>query len=154
VIVTFRHLRAFLRIFFAFVVLPAWCAGASPAGVWRTIDDKTGEARSTVRIYEDGGKWFGRVIAAVNPAEKDERCDKCSGERKDQPVVGMIIMWGLTQHGGQYSGGQILDPETGTIYRCQFSLTNSGKRLIVRAYVGVSLLGRTQVWLRQHDTPP
>jgi uncharacterized protein (DUF2147 family) len=127
----------------------AQAADASPAGLWQTIDDKTGRPRGIVRIYEQNGELFGKVESASSPAEAHEVCDRCSGDRKNKPVVGMVILTGMKKNGGEYSGGEILDPDTGWIYRCKMRLADGGKKLILRGYLGISLLGRSQTWLRQ-----
>jgi uncharacterized protein (DUF2147 family) len=121
----------------------------SPVGLWKTIDDKTHQARGTIRVYEENGEWFGRIESTFNPAEQNELCNKCSGPRKDHPVIGMVVMRGLTRHGSEYSGGEILDPETGFVYRCRLTISSDGNRLLVRGYVGISILGRSQTWLRE-----
>jgi len=121
----------------------------SPIGRWRTIDDKTGKPRSIVSIYEEQGKIFGRVEASLNPETAGRRCDKCTDERKDQPIVGMVIIRGLQQKGKDYVGGDILDPDTGTIYHCKLRVVEQGARLSVRGYVGVSMFGRSQSWTRE-----
>ena len=66
--------------------------------------------------------FFGRIETSFNPEELTARCDKCSGQRKDAPVIGLVILSGITKHGSEYAGGEILDPETGSIYRCRFTL--------------------------------
>lgn len=124
----------------------------SPAGLWKTIDDRTHKPRATIRIFEENGVLMGRIESSFNPAEWNERCDKCSGERKNAPVIGLVIMRGLTRHGAEYDGGEILDPETGFVYRCRLALSGDGDRLFVRGYLGVSLLGRTQTWTRLEET--
>jgi len=123
----------------------------SPAGVWKTIDDKTGRERSLVRIVDRNGVFEGKV-EQVFPLPGDDPshlCKKCEGERKDQPIIGMIFLWGLKKDGDHYSGGEILDPKTGTIYRARMRLTEGGRKLEVRGYVGLSLFGRSQTWLRE-----
>jgi uncharacterized protein (DUF2147 family) len=148
-----RHNFPALPVAFALAalqfVLPARGAEISPAGLWTTFDDKTLQPRGTVRVYEDNGLWFGRIESSFNPAERQERCDKCSGSRRDQPVIGMVIMRGLSGHGLEYSGGDILDPEKGMVYRCRISLIANGQKLLVRGFVGMSILGRTQTWIRK-----
>ena len=135
----------------ALFILPAWGGQGSPAGVWKTIDDRTHRPRGTIRVYEENGLWFGRIETSFDPAERYERCDKCSGERKDQPVIGMVVMRGLVKHGSEYSGGDILDPDTGFVYQCRFTMSADGKRLLVRGFVGMSILGRSQVWVREDE---
>ncbi len=122
---------------------------SSATGLWKTIDDKTGKARGLVRIYEENGLLFGKVESSFDPAEANENCDKCTDERKNKPVVGMVIVRGMEKRGEEYSGGDILDPETGAVYRCKFRLAERGMKLIVRGFLGLPILGRNQIWLRE-----
>jgi len=123
-------------------------AGQTPVGLWRTVDDKTGQPRSIVRIWEENGHFFGRVEQSLNPARAGRRCDKCTDERKDQLIVGMLIIRGLEKKGDEYSGGDILDPDNGKVYRCKLEVQEHGKLLSVRGYLGASLFGRSQKWTR------
>jgi uncharacterized protein (DUF2147 family) len=77
-----------------------------------------------------------------------ERCYKCAGDRKGAPVIGLVILRGMTRHGLEFDGGDILDPETGSVYRCKFLLSDDGAKLFVRGYLGLSIFGRTQTWIR------
>ncbi len=124
---------------------------ATPVGKWKTIDDKSGKAKSIVEIWEDGGRLFGKVDQLLDPKPDDPNpvCKKCSGELKDQPILGMRIMWGLKKDGDQWSGGKILDPDNGKTYRCNLSLADGGKKLQVRGFIGIALIGRTQTWTRE-----
>ena len=92
----------------------AKAADPTPVGRWTTFDDKSGKPRSVVRIWEEEGRLKGVVERFISgPGEDPEpRCTKCDGQRKDQPVVGMAVLWGLKPDGKEWSGGQILDPET------------------------------------------
>ncbi len=123
---------------------------ATPVGLWKTIDDGTGNPRSHVRIEEVNGELQGKVekIFPFPGDDPENLCDKCKGERKDKPVVGMTILWGLKDDGGVWKGGQILDPDNGKIYRCKMTLSDDGQALDVRGFIGISLIGRTQTWLR------
>jgi uncharacterized protein (DUF2147 family) len=133
-------------------VAPASAAeAASPIGLWKTIDDKTGTARAIVRIYEQHGKLFGRIERSFTPGAENRVCNVCTDERKNQPVIGLVIIRNIQSKDGEYTGGDILDPDTGTVYRCKFHLDQDGARLIVRGYIGISLLGRSQVWQRQNS---
>jgi len=127
----------------------AAAAQSSPEGLWRTFDDRTGEARALVRIYRQDDALFGRVEASLVPGEGDEHCVACTDERKDQPVIGLLIIRDLKAEKGGFSGGDILDPDTGEVYRCTLRLADDGKRLTVRGYLGVPLLGRSQTWQRE-----
>ncbi|HJV84819.1 MAG TPA: DUF2147 domain-containing protein [Noviherbaspirillum sp.] len=128
----------------------AWAQEASAVGVWKTIDDETGKPKSLVRISENNGELRGKIEKLFRDASEDQnpKCDKCEGALKDQPILGMTIITGMKKDGSEYNGGQILDPANGKVYRSKMSVTDGGKKLDVRGYIGVPLLGRTQTWLR------
>jgi uncharacterized protein (DUF2147 family) len=123
---------------------------STPVGLWKTIDDATGKERSYVRIVEVNGELQGKVEKLFDfPGDDPEHlCDKCKGDRKDQPVIGMTILWGLKDEGKVWKGGEILDPDNGKTYRCKMTVSKNGQELDVRGYIGISLIGRTQTWLR------
>jgi uncharacterized protein (DUF2147 family) len=122
---------------------------SSPVGTWKTIDDKTGKPRGVVRVYEQDGKLFGRIERSLRPGEPPKICDQCTDERKGQPLLGMIFLRNLKLVDGEYRDGDILDPDNGKVYRCKLRLEDGGKKLVVRAFIGVSLFGRTQTWERE-----
>ena len=141
---------------FVFVLLSAAAGfapadGNSPTGLWKTIDDKTGKERSFVRITENNGVFEGKVEKIYDQPGDDPQhlCKECEGERKDKPIIGMTILWGLKRDGEQYAGGEILDPKNGSIYRAKMKLLDGGKKLEVRGFIGVSLFGRSQTWVRE-----
>jgi uncharacterized protein (DUF2147 family) len=125
--------------------------GDSPAGLWKTIDDKSGKERALVRIVEINGVFEGKVEKIFDrPGDDPEHlCRRCDGERKNKPIVGMTFMWGLKKDGDQYDGGEIFDPNMGIVYRGRLRLKDGGRKLEVRGYIGLSLFGRSQTWLRQ-----
>lgn len=129
----------------------AYAEPASPAGVWRTIDDKSKKERSVIRITESGGEFRGVVEKLFDEPGEDPAhlCKDCKGERKDQPIIGMTILWGLKKQGDGWAGGEILDPKNGKIYRAKMTLSEDGNSLNVRGFIGVSLIGRTQTWNRE-----
>jgi uncharacterized protein (DUF2147 family) len=131
---------------------PTLSVEPSPIGLWRTVDDHTHKPRGIIRIYEQNGAFFGRIETSFDPEERKARCEKCTDDRKDAPVIGLVIMRGVKKRGSDYTGGEILDPETGYTYRCRFTLSDEGARLFVRGYLGLSILGRTQTWIRTEDT--
>jgi uncharacterized protein (DUF2147 family) len=116
-------------------------------GTWKTFDDETGKEKSIVEIYEQDGKIYGKIIEILEKENKGRKCINRSGTDKDKPIQGMVIIRGLSQDGDEYNGGKILDPKSGKIYKCSLSLESKDK-LTVRGYIGISLLGRTQKWIR------
>jgi uncharacterized protein (DUF2147 family) len=121
----------------------------SPIGLWKTVDDKTGAPKGLVRIYERDGKYFGRLEESFKPGAEHRVCAVCTDERKDQPIIGLTIIRNLRPEDNEYAGGDILDPESGSLYRCKMHLEDAGTRLVVRGFIGFSLLGRSQTWQRQ-----
>ena len=126
-------------------------AAGSPVGTWRSIDDKTKQERSIIRVTEENGELKGVVEKVFDQPGDDPAhlCKECKDERKDKPIVGMTILWGLKKDGNAWAGGEILDPKNGKTYRCKMTLSEDGKSLNVRGFIGISLIGRTQTWLRQ-----
>jgi uncharacterized protein (DUF2147 family) len=122
-------------------------AGPTPVGRWTTIDDNTHKPSSVVRIWEEGGKLQGSVERLIDE-DPAKLCTKCDGDRKDKPIVGMLILWDMARDGDEWSGGRILDPDNGSTYKCSMELAEGGAKLKVRGYIGFSLLGRTQTWLK------
>jgi uncharacterized protein (DUF2147 family) len=147
--------RIAYRFLFALVLIlhagPLGATESSPAGLWKTIDDQSGKPKGLVRIREVNGQYEGK-IEKIFPAPGDDpvpKCERCDGARRNQPVLGLTFMWGLTKQGDEYQGGEILDPESGKIYRAKMKLVDGGKKLEVRGFLGVSLFGRSQTWLRE-----
>ena len=136
-----------LMVFFSSVVL----AESTPAGLWRTIDDHSGKEKSLVRIVEVSGEYRGTIEKLFREPGEDPNpnCEKCPGDKKNKPVIGMTILTDLKKDKDQWSGGEILDPQNGKIYKCKAWLENKGRELHVRGFIGMALLGRTQVWKRE-----
>src|SRR5262245_61661128 len=101
---------------------PALLAMDSPVGKWRTIDDQTGKPRSIVQISEKDGKLYGKSLELIDPEEPNPKCRKCPGDSKDKPVVGLTILWDMKKAGNEWSGGKILDPKNGKVYKCSLRL--------------------------------
>tara|TARA_Y100000588_G_scaffold326919_1_gene361601 strand:- start:774 stop:1268 length:495 start_codon:yes stop_codon:yes gene_type:complete len=134
-----------IAIFVGFIFVPM--AFASIEGRWVTIDDKTGKKRAVVYINESNGRLTGTIQKVYKQAGDTGVCSKCPGRFKNKPIKGLTFLWGLKKENATtYSGGRILDPKSGKIYRAK--VTQKGNKLYVRGYVGVSMLGRTQVWVR------
>ena len=123
----------------------------SPVGMWQTIDDHTGQPKALVQIAQDsGGSLTGKVVKGLGPNDQpDRRCTACTDARKDQPILGMTIINDMKKDGDSWDHGQILDPENGKLYKCKMHLEDGGNKLVVRGYIGIALLGRSQTWVRQ-----
>lgn len=140
-------MRNTITLALLFMTTVFFAQGQGVVGKWKTIDDQTGEAKSIIEIYEQGGKVYGKVIEILNPARKKGLCQDCSGEDKNKPILGLVVLKGLSKDGDEYNGGKILDPQTGKVYKCLITLEQKDK-LKVRGYIGFSLIGRTQYWTR------
>ncbi len=147
-------MRALTIFFQAFAILfltshLSLAATDSPAGLWKTIDDKSGKPRSLVRITESNGEYSAVVEKGLLATDKKGAvCSKCTDERKDQPIIGMTIVNGIKKNGDKFDGGKILDPDNGKLYKCKMTLNETGDELEVRGYIGISLIGRSQIWHR------
>lgn len=135
----------------AFATAPAFADDGSPVGLWKNIDDVSGKPKALIRITEVNGSLQGQIEKLFRAPSEDQnpKCEKCEGARHDQPVIGLVIMTGLKKDGDEYTGGEILDPDNGKVYRSKLHLTDGGKKLSVRGYIGVPMLGRSQVWVRE-----
>ncbi len=136
-----------LFTFFLFVFVTTTMNSQTVIGKWKTIDDETGDAKSIVEVFSKSGKIYAKVVEILEPANKNRVCTNCSGVDKNQPILGLTIIKGLTKDGSEYNSGEILDPKNGKLYKCALSLESKDK-LKIRGYIGFSLLGRTQYWYR------
>jgi len=116
-------------------------------GMWQAYDDKTGHPNGVIRLYIQNGRLNGVVARLRDGVPADATCFKCSPPMKDKPILGLVILWGLKPDGDSWGGGTVLDPESGDTYRCNIRLAAPDK-LELRGYVGISLFGRTQTWVR------
>jgi uncharacterized protein (DUF2147 family) len=127
--------------------MPLFIFSQEVIGKWKTIDDVTGKEKSILEIYEKDGKIYAKVLRLLTPGEENKICEECSGDNKNKPIVGMIVIDGLTKDDDEWNGGTILDPKNGKVYKCYITLEEANK-LKVRGYIGFSLIGRTQYWYR------
>jgi uncharacterized protein (DUF2147 family) len=147
-----KHMGFFcLALAATLVALPTRADGTSPAGLWKNVDDASGKPRALIRITESNGTLQGRIekVFPTPTEDPNPKCEKCEGTNKDAPIIGLVILNGLRKDGGAYTGGQILDPDNGKVYSSNVQLTDNGKKLSVRGYIGVPMLGRSQTWIRQ-----
>lgn len=117
-------------------------------GKWENRAEDTGKVDSVIEVYEKEGKAYAKIVEITDPNRQDNVCEKCEGENKNKPILGMDILTGLEKDGDEWSGGKILDPKTGKIYKCFITLKKADK-LKIRGYIGFSLLGKTRYWYRQ-----
>lgn len=129
--------------------LATYSLGQTCVGTWITIDDETGKKKSKVELYKQDGKLYGKITYVYpRPGLADNPvCKKCSGDRKDKPLIGLQIVRGLAWNGTEWEDGTIVDPENGKVYTCSIWLAEGNSdKLNVRGYVGPFF--RTQTWIR------
>ena len=140
--------------FFTGLVIASTAALAQDiSGTWQQIDDKTGSPKAVIEIRKESNNTFTGKIVKIPPRPgytPRERCNNCPAPYTNQPILGMEILKGLKQVEGtsSYEKGRVIDPLSGKFYDAKMKLNASGKRLSLRAYMGVSALGRNQTWLR------
>lgn len=133
-------------IVFCISNLVAYTQSFSPIGLWKTIDDVTGEAKSHVEIYKDNNKLYGKITKLLQKP-LDTKCDSCTGDKKNQPLIGMLILEDMEPYKDHWAEGTIMDPENGKDYKCKIYMDGDNK-LRVRGYIGFEFAGRNQFWER------
>lgn len=136
--------------------------GKEAVGIWKTIDDETGRAKSKVKIYEKNGKYYGRIIELLDPQSLEEAgverfediiCDECpKGRGKDEPVLNLLMIWDMEKEDDRWAGGDIMDPKNGKVYGCSLWLDeddDQGNTLKVRGWL--AFFYRTQTWYRVEE---
>jgi uncharacterized protein (DUF2147 family) len=128
-------------------------AQPTAAGLWEQVDEKSGKAESWFKITERGGAYQGAIVKIFGKPGDDENwtCDKCEGDERGKPVLGLMLIKGMRRNGLAYENGTIMDPRDGAVYRALMNLSPDGKALEVRGYLGISLFGRSQIWNRLPD---
>lgn len=121
--------------------------GQSIIGEWETIDDDTKEKKAVIQIYKSNDLYFAKIIKSY-VSDKNAVCKNCKGARKGKPIVGLVIVENIKKDRDEFNNGTIMDPENGETYKCYLKLVNNNK-LKVRGYLGFSLFGRTQYWIRK-----
>ena len=126
-------------------------AQQSPLGRWRSIDDSSGKPKALIEVYATtDGRLAAKIVQILDLKNgPNPLCDHCKGARRNKPMVGMVIAWGLKPDGGVWGDGRILDPENGKEYSVKMTPAADGRTLEVRGFLGFALLGRTQVWQRE-----
>jgi uncharacterized protein (DUF2147 family) len=116
-------------------------------GKWNSKNDDTGEIDSIIEVYMKEGKAFAKIVEIKDTRRQSAVCDLCTGKNKDKPILGLNILTGLEKDEDEWSGGKILDPRNGKIYKCYIQLEGSNK-LKIRGYIGLAFLGKTAFWER------
>ncbi|WP_049723202.1 DUF2147 domain-containing protein [Gilvimarinus polysaccharolyticus] len=142
------HIRLSLLLVLSFLYTVSQATEVE--GRWITIDDRDGSRKSIVTLnINETGELSGTITELLREAAKGSLCDKCPDDFKNKPLEGLTFMWGLTREAtGEWTGGHILDPKSGKIYKAKLELNESGNSLSVRGFIGFSLFGRSQEWQR------
>jgi uncharacterized protein (DUF2147 family) len=136
-----------LCIFFILISSITTMNGQSIVGQWETFDDKTKEKKAVIEVYQTDDLYFAKIVKSY-VGEKNAICETCKGTQKNKPIIGLVIIENIKKDGNEFNGGSILDPENGETYKCYLKLMNNNK-LKVRGYLGLSIFGRTQYWVRK-----
>ncbi len=157
-------MRLYQAAFFA-TILPALCVGASivsaqtpapepsAAGLWQQVDDN-GKVSGWFIVTEHNGTYEGTIAKMFMKPDEDPNphCDKCEGDQKGAPWLGLTIIKGMERKGIDYEKGTIMDPRNGNVWKAEMHLSQDGQNLTVRGFLGFSLLGMNQYWKRLPDT--
>lgn len=130
-----------------FITITASINSQTIFGKWHSTNENTGEVDSVIEVYEKNGKAFAKVVAIKDYARRNAVCEQCENENKNKSILGLNILTGLEKDGDEWSGGNILDPRNGKVYKCYIKLTNKNN-LKIRGYIGISFFGKTTFWER------
>jgi hypothetical protein len=129
-------------------------ADLTPVGLWQSVDQDTKQPNGWFLITDHGGVYDGIIAKMFLQPGQDPNvvCSRCKDDRYNKPWLGLEIIRGMKPAGASsYEGGTILDPRDGKVYDAEMKLSPDGQTLIVRGYLGISLLGRNQYWTRLPD---
>ena len=146
----------------AFVFISVFCFAADPVeGYWISIDEKSNKPTAGWEIYTNGNQLFGKILSIADKPQT-EKASKCkdsyrgfptAGKVSEMTVVGTIWIFGLTQDKpGFWSGGNIIDPDNGSMYGCRITFhPKDGNKykvdtLEMRGTIGP--IGRSQFWTK------
>ncbi len=135
------------NIFLFFLLFTTIAFSQSILGKWKSVDEETNKEESIIEIYQENGKFYGKIIQLLDPKTKNAVCENCKGENKNKPIKGLVIINGLKKDGNEWSGGKVLDPKNGKEYKCYITLKDSNT-MKLRGYIGFSVFGRTAYWYR------
>lgn len=136
----------YFLLFLSFL-LSTSISAQSIIGQWVTYDDHSQEKKAVIEIYTQDNLYFAKIVESYDNS-KSGFCETCKGEKYGQAIIGLVIIEDLKKDGEEYNEGTILDPDNGEVYNCYVELIEPNK-LKVRGYIGISIFGRTQYWLRK-----
>lgn len=142
-------MKRLLLLSLLFCSFSAFSQVSNIVGKWKTIDDKTGETKSVVRIYKStNGKYYGKIENLFE--HSNAKCTNCKDENKDKPILGMVIITDMKEKGGKLDDGFILDPENGEKYHVTLAYDSKSGKLKVRGSLDkLGMLGRNQYWVKE-----
>ncbi len=129
------------------VCFAVFAKAQSPVGTWKTIDDETGKEKSYIEVYENNGKFYGKIVKLLQVAS-DKVCDKCTGDKKNKPLMGMVLVEGLYAKDGMWTGGTIMDPNKGSVYGCSLWFESGNANILNVRGKHWSGIYRTQKWYK------
>jgi uncharacterized protein (DUF2147 family) len=134
-------------------VISVRAAEPSAVGLWEQVDEKSGKPESWFKITERNGVYVGNIVKIFFKPGEDENwvCDKCEGDERGKPVLGLALIKGMQRKGLEYENGTIMDPRDGSVYSALMKISADGQKLEVRGFLGISFLGRSQMWNRLPD---
>jgi uncharacterized protein (DUF2147 family) len=134
-------------------VISVPAAEPSAVGLWEQVDEKSGKPESWFKIIERNGVYQGNIVKIFFKPGEDENwvCDKCEGDERGKPVLGLALIKGMQRTGMSYENGTIMDPRDGSVYSALMKISPDGQKLEVRGFLGISFLGRSQMWNRLPD---
>ncbi len=144
-----RSISSFLTLTAGALLSTSVFAASLDGTQWQTIDDKTGEKKAIIQLYENNGRVSGKIIKVLDREKAKAVCTKCPGSLKNQPIEGLRILTGLKADGNnRWRDGKLVDLESGKVYSGKLTLSDNGQSLDLRGYVGTPLFGRSQTWQR------
>jgi uncharacterized protein (DUF2147 family) len=109
------------------------------------------EKEAKIEIYQQGEKFFGEIVWLKEPNEKGKpKTDNKNPDKSkhSDPVIGLIMLRNFVFDGeSTWDDGIIYDARSGKTYSCYLNL-QADKSLKVRGYMGISLLGQTNIWTK------
>lgn len=135
---------------FASVVHANTAPQVSPVGTWVKIDPDTKQPAALIQItLATDNTLVGKVLKVYNPALNKTTCTDCPDAFKNQPIVGMEVLWGLKEASDYtWNDGQVLSPKRGKVFNCNLTLSQDGQTLTLRVYSITAVLGHTETWYR------